>query len=194
MERTGTKEFTRPGPETKMDPILVGIGLAVGFLALGIAPLALGISGSTYPFSSSIAPSTSSLVILGVVVLILLGGAFLVARGLWYPRNPLPGDQSLLRGPTRRRAPLDSRLGEMVSSALLAGAGLMLMGFLVGIPALQGTVCMEGPCTLSDVAPSIPQALYAFGAAAVGLGGILLLIRQVSKRPSRVHPAGIGTQ
>ena len=151
MEPAGTKEFTCPGPGTKIDPILFGLGLVVGFLAIGIAPFALGISGSANPYSSNVAPSTSSLVILGFVVLILLGGAFLVARGLWYPRNSLPWDQSLLRGPTRRRAPVDSRLGEIVSWALLAGAGLMLMGFLVGIPALQGTQCMEGPLSLIHI-------------------------------------------
>lgn len=115
MEPAGTKELTCPGPGTKIDPILFGLGLVVGFLAIGIAPFALGISGSANPYSSNVAPSTSSLVILGFVVLILLGGAFLIARGLWYPRNSLPWDQSLLRGPTRRRAPLESRLGEILS-------------------------------------------------------------------------------
>jgi len=190
MEVEGRNESLRIASETKVDPVLVGLGLIALFLAIAAAPFAAGIPGSFTIISSAY----SAILIIPFVVtcLILLGGAFLVARVLWYPLQSLPSDERLLRGPTRRQATLASRVGEIGSWILTAGAGLLVMGFLVGIPALQGTWCMDGPCTGSVVSPAIPAALYVFGIVAICLGGIIILVRTTLRRPSRGHKAAIG--
>jgi hypothetical protein len=178
-----------PTDETTVNLSCIILGFVVIILAIGAGSYGQGLT-SSYPYPAT--PSGISFVLLAMAFLILLCGSFLVARGLSYPLHALPSDQSLLRGTTRRHAPLVSRLFELASWALVTGVGLQFMGLLVGIPALQGAMCMDGPCTVSDVSPALPLALYLSGVVAICLGGVLLLIRTVLGRLARGGPAAAG--
>lgn len=152
----------RAGPphvrsDTKIDLAVVGLGIIALFLGIAAAPFAAGVTGS-YAIISS-AYSAILFIPLMLAFMVLLGGAFLLARGLWYPRRALPSDRNLLQRRARRRASLVSRLAENGTWALITGTGMLLMGFLAGIPSLNGTQCLEGPCTTSDVASWINLAL-----------------------------------
>lgn len=166
---------------TKADPVLVVVGLVSLLLPIFSAPAVLGVSATTYPVSTGI--TDVSIVLLGTILLIMLGAAFVFARGLWYPCGALSSDVTLLRGPSRRVLTENSKLGELGCWLLTYGIGMLAVGYLIGIPGLQGTMCMEGPCTVSVVPPALSLASYIGGGIAILLGGACLL-RSSLFRPS----------
>lgn len=157
--------------ETRPEPVTVAVGLIIVGVAIVGAILAWA------GFDDEIAgpsPAVESGAITLLVALAEFGGAVVVARGLLFPLRLLPGDESLLCGPSRRAASTKSRSTERAAVFLVCGASILITAILLplaGLAELQ--VCAGGPCVPPLPPLSVELALALGGSAAIGVGAAL---------------------
>lgn len=162
---------TERGRETRPEPVTVAVGSIVVGVLIVVAILAWA------GFDDEIAgPSTAveSGSITLLIALMELGGAVVVARGLLFPFHILPGDESLLGGPSRLAASTKSRSTERAAVLLVYGASIVSTAILLPLAGLvELQVCSAGPCIPPFPPLSVELALVLGGSVAIGGGAAL---------------------
>lgn len=171
VSRSPVSDTTEGTRETRRDPVTVVLGLIPIGVAMVVAVLGWG------EIDDTVASPTTALggeIVTALVVLVELGGAAVVARGLLFPLRPLPGDDSLLGGPSRRVASARSRWSERAAVVVAFGAALLVTGLVLPLALFApGPACSMGPCVPPSPPLSLQLGLAVGGAAAIGAGVVL---------------------
>lgn len=165
--RAGTDQIR----ETRTEPVTVAVGVIA--VAVAIVVAILGWAG----FDDTIGGPGTAVESGGftlLVALMELGGAAVVARGLFFPLAVLPGDENLLCGPSRRAASSKSRATERAVVFLVCGAAILATALLLPLAALVAPgVCAGGPCIPPSPPMSVEFWLIFGGLATMGIGTVI---------------------
>jgi hypothetical protein len=165
--------------ETNIHPGFLALGLVCLYASVVFSAMIQGIADSDAMNSALTTPEAAAL---AISVLLVGIGAYVTGRGLWYPSQALPKDESVLQGRTRRAASVNSRLSEAGSSGMVAGAALILLRVFVLASFFVYTVSSE-PIT-PWTPPIIQQTLEISIIACFVGGGIALFLGSVLARPA----------